>query len=269
MALNPDALPTNATPLAVRENTLLGGRVRLCQPARGYRAAIDPVLLAAGVPAHAGERVLDLGCGVGAAIFCLATRVPGLDLHGLDLDEGALALAQDNARLNGVSVTLHEGSVARPPAALRQLAFDQVMMNPPYYRATATASPEPGRDRARREGRAPGEGALADWFATALARLRPGGWLTLIHRAERLPELLRMLDGPAGAVSVLPVTARGGRAAGRVVLRARKGARAPFRLLAPLVMHEGERHPGDREHYTPAARAILREAAALDFGDAK
>lgn len=246
-----------------RVDTLLGGRVRLRQPAAGYRAGIDPVLLAAAVPARPGERVLELGCGAGAALLCLAARVPGLVLHGLDIDAAALELARENARLNAVTAVFHAGDIARPPPALRALTFDQVFFNPPFQPPDAPASPEPGRDRARRESGA----GLAAWIGTALARLRPGGHVTLIHRAERLAEILALLAGPAGDIRVLPVAPREGWPARRVLVRARKGARGPLRLLAPLVVHAGSEHPGDREHYTPRAQAVLREAFPLDLGE--
>lgn len=248
---------------AAREDRLLGGRVRLLQPARGYRVATDPVLLAAAVPAGPGERVLELGCGAGAALFCLAARVPGLELHGLEIQPDYLALAAGNARLNGVEAALHEGDVAQPPAALRGLAFDHVMLNPPHHAEAAMPSPVAGRDRAHRES---GSG-LAAWLDTALARLRPRGWLTVIHRADRVPELLRLVDGRAGALALKPLVPRAGRAAKRVILRARKGARGPFRLLAPLVLHAGAAHLRDGDDFTPEAAAILRDAAALDFQD--
>ena len=257
-------------PEETREDRLLGGRVRLIQPLKGYRAATDPVLLAAAVSARRGERVLDLGCGAGAAAFCLAARVPGLELHGLEIQPAYLALAQENARLNGVAITLHEGDVAAVPRALGQLVFDQVMVNPPYHAETAIASPVAGRDMAHREG-AHREGAgeagarLGDWIAAGLARLKPKGWLSVIHRAERAPELLRLLDGPAGAIALLPLAPRAGREAGRVIIRARKGAKAPFRLLPPLVLHAGSAHVRDEDDFSPEAAAILRDAAALDF----
>jgi len=244
-----------------REDRLLGGRVRLLQPQKGYRAATDPVLLAAAVAAQSGQRVLDLGCGAGAAAFCLAARVSGLELHGLEIQPAYLALAAENAALNGVAITLHEGDVAAPPQALRQLVFDQVMLNPPYHAGTAVASPVAGRDRAHREAGA----CLGDWIAAALARLKPRGWLSVIHRAERAPELLRLLDGPAGAIALMPLVARAGRDAGRVIIRARKGTKAPFRLLAPLVLHAGSAHVRDADDFSPEAAAILRDAAALDF----
>ena len=250
-------------PGETREDRLLGGRVRLVQPLKGYRAATDPVLLAAAVAARPRQRVLDLGCGAGAAAFCLAARVLRLALHGLEIQPAYLALAAENARLNSVEMALHEGDVSAPPRALRQLDFDQVMMNPPYHAETAMASPVAGRDRAHREDE--GGGDLSDWIAAGLARLKPKGWLTVIHRAERAPELLRLLDGPAGSIALLPLVSRAGRDAGRVIVRARKGAKGPFRLLSPLVIHAGSAHVRDEDDFSPEAAAILRDAAALDF----
>jgi len=259
--LIPGTAAPDFAPDRTHEDVLLGGRVRLRQPLQGYRAATDPVLLAAAMPARPGERVLDLGCGAGAAAFSLAARVPGLELHGLDIQPAYLALARENAGLNRVAITLHEGDVAALPPALRQISFDHVMVNPPYYPQSALASPVAGRDRARREGGV----AFADWIGAGLARLKPKGWLTVIHLAERAPELLRLLDGPAGAIALLPLVSRTGRDAGRVIIRARKGARAPFRLLAPLVLHAGSAHVRDEDDFSPEAVVVLRDAGALDF----
>lgn len=248
-------------PEETREDRLLGGRVRLVQPLRGYRAATDPVFLAAAVGARTGESVLELGCGAGAALFCLVARVPGLVLHGLEVQPAYLGLARENARMNGVAVDLHEGDVAAPPKALRALSFDHVMMNPPYHAADFVASPVPGRDRAHREA----GGGLAEWLKAGLARLRPGGRLTVIHRAERAPELMRLLDGPAGAIRLLPLVPREGRDAGRVIVAARKGAKGPFRLLSPLVIHAGPAHVRDEDDFSPRAAAVLRDGAGLDL----
>lgn len=240
------------------DDAFLGGRVRLWQPAAGYRAAMDPVLLAAAVPARAGEAVLDLGCGAGAAALCLGARVPGLALAGLELQGDYAALARANAARNDLALEVTEGDVAQMPAGLRARVFDHVLTNPPYYGASGPAAADAGRDRALREAL-----PLGEWIAAGLRRLRPGGRITVIQSADRLADLLAALSPGAGSVAVLPVAPRDGRPARRVIVSARKGGRGALRLLAPLVLHAAPAHAGDGEDFTDTARAVLRDAAAL------
>ncbi|NTT84659.1 tRNA1(Val) (adenine(37)-N6)-methyltransferase [Tabrizicola fusiformis] len=238
-------------------DAFLCGRLHLWQPRKGYRAATDPVLLAAACPAVAGEAVLDLGCGAGAASLCLAARVPGLRLAGLELQPGYAALARRNAAENAIAMQVEEGDLAEIPRPLR-VDFDQVIANPPYYPPGGTPSPQAGRATALQVGT-----PLAAWVAAGARRLRPGGTLTMIFGADGLPEVLAALAPRMGSAAVLPLAPREGRAAGRVILRAKKGGRAAFRLLAPLVLHRGPAHDGDRESYTPRAEEILRGAGPL------
>ncbi len=238
-------------------DAFLCGRLHLWQPRRGYRAATDAVLLAAACPAIAGERVLDLGCGAGAASLCLAVRVPGLVQTGLELQEDYARLARRNADENGVALTVVTGDLTEMPAALR-VGFDHVIANPPWYPRCGSPSPDSGRDVALRA-----ELPLGDWVAAASRRLDPGGWLTMILGADGLPQVLGALGSRLGSAVVLPIAAREGRPALRIILRARKGGKAAFRLLAPLITHQGAAHDGDRESYTPRANEILREGAAL------
>lgn len=242
---------------ALTDDAFLSGRLRLWQPAQGYRAATDPVLLAAACPARAGDRVLDLGCGAGAAALCLGTRVAGLHLTGLELQPAYADLARRNASRNGLALEVIEGDLRQVPLALRR-EFDQVVCNPPYYPPGGTPSPTPARAVAMQVDEVP----LAGWLRAAARRLRPGGWLTMITGADALPELLGSL-GTLGSAAVLPLAARTGREAKRVILRARKGGRARFRLLPPLILHSGAAHEGDREGYTPEANAILRMGCDL------
>ena len=246
------------TAVELTHDEFLGGRVQAWQPARGYRAGTDPVLLAAACPAGQGQQVLELGCGVGVASLCLAARVPGLSITGVERQEDYADLARRNADAAGADIEVVTADLAALPRDVRQRAFDHVIANPPYFRAGAcTAAEDAGREAALRE-----ETPLALWFSIASARLKPGGWLTMIQTAERLPEMLGALGG-LGSVSVLPLQSRQGREAGRVILRARKGGRAPFRLLAPLLLHEGPRHEADGESYTAEIGGVLRDGKAV------
>jgi tRNA1Val (adenine37-N6)-methyltransferase len=243
-------------------DAFLCGRLHLWQPRQGYRAATDAVLLAAACPAEAGQSVLDLGCGVGAASLCLAVRVPGLMQTGLEVQDDYATLARRNAAENGLALDVVTGDLTAMPAALRR-GFDQVIANPPWYQRGGSPSPVVGRDVALRA-----QLPLSAWVAAASKRLEPGGWLTMILGADGLPEVLGALAPRLGSATVLPLAAREGRRALRVILRARKGGRAAFRLLAPLITHQGAVHDGDRESYTPRANDILRKGAALsaEFG---
>ncbi|MEO0427199.1 MAG: methyltransferase [Pseudomonadota bacterium] len=249
----------------VSEDRLLGGRVRLLQPIAGYRAATDPVLLAAAVPAARGETVLELGLGAGAASLCLAHRVLGIAVTGLEVEPGYIALARLNAARAGAAIDAMPGDVMAMPPTLRQRRFDHVILNPPFH-AHGPASPVAARDRAHREQGV--EGAdLAMWLSAALKRAKPRGRITLIHLAERLPEIVTALHGPAGEIRVLPLAPRAGRPAGRVIVTARTQVASPFRLLAPLVLHAGAVHVADGDDFTPEARAVLRDGGALSLSE--
>ncbi|BDW86844.1 tRNA1(Val) (adenine(37)-N6)-methyltransferase [Roseicyclus marinus] len=242
-------------------DAFLGGRLQILQPRDGYRAATDPVFLAAACPAQPGERVLELGCGVGTAALCLAARVGGLRLVGVERQEAYADLARKNAEAAGVTMEVVTADLTALPPALRQLSFDHVLANPPYFTAgDGTGAQDAGREAANRA-----ETPLSDWIGVARARLKPQGWLTLIHLAERLPDCLSLLCDGFGAVTVLPIQPRPGRAANRVLIRARKGAKTPFRLLPPLLVHDAASHPGDHPDFTATAEAVLRQAAPIPF----
>ncbi len=242
-------------------NAFLNGRVQLWQPQNGYRAGVDPVLLAASVPAKPGDRILELGCGVGAAFLCLCARVAGLRCDVVEIQAEYAALARKNVAENEVDAMVWESDLTSLPEALRQVQFDHVFANPPYFdRAASTAAQDAGREVAMGE-----ETPLVDWVTVAAKRLAPKGTATFVHRVEKLPELLNAMTSVLGSLQVMPLQAREGRDAGLVLVRGRKGGRAAFRLHAPVLLHEGAEHTKDGESYTPQIRAVLRDGAALSF----
>lgn len=243
------------------ENAFLGGRVRLLQPADGYRAGIDPVLLAAAVPARAGQHVLELGCGGGVGLLCLAARVPGLRLSGIERQPGYADLARRNATLNGADMAVEDGDISSMPGSLRAQQFDHVFANPPYFDPTTRSA---ARDAGREAGLA-GDTPLEGWVAAASRRARQGGSVTMIHRAETLPALLEAFDRHLGSLVAQPLVPRADRAARLVIVQGEKSRRAAFRLNAPLILHDGDRHVTDGDDYSPRIRGILRDGDPLDL----
>lgn len=241
------------------EDDFLGGLLRVFQPRHGYRAGVDPVLLAAAIAAKPGEAVLELGCGVGVASLCLAARVQGLSLTGVEIQPDYADLARRNAQRNAAPFEVVTSDLRALPTSLRQKRFHHVIMNPPYFdRAASTSAGDPGRDIALG-----GDTPLAEWISVGARRVGPRGYLTIIQRIERLPEVLTALDGRMGSVTVLPIAGRENRPPELFILRARQEGRAAFNLKFPLLMHEGLSHQSDAESYTPQVRAILRNGAGL------
>lgn len=240
----------------------LGGGLRVWQPRSGYRAGIDPVFLAASVAASAGQKVLELGCGVGVASLCLARRVHGLVLTGVEVQDDYAVLARRNAAENNVEMNVVTADISDLPSSVRAPTFDHVFANPPYFqRRRGTPATDAGRDTALA-----GHTSLDVWIDVATKRLRPGGHLTIIQKAERLGDLLAAFDGRVGSVQIKPLAPRTGRAAKLVIVVARKGARGALRLLAPLILHRGDRHERDGESYSHVAKGILRDCDPLKIG---
>lgn len=238
----------------------LDGRLHIWQPRSGYRAATDPVLLASAVDATPGQSVLDIGCGVGVISLCLGARVNDLSLYGLELQGSYASLARRNAEDNGIAMRVFEGDLSAMPPEIKERRFDHVVSNPPFFDAASSSAPQdPGKHVAHM-----GTGLrLADWIRACLKRVAPKGSLTVIQRAEFLPDLLSALGPSCGDIEVFPIAAREGRAAGRVIVSARSGTRGAFVLHPPLVMHSGRHHREDGDDFTEVSKSILRHGATL------
>ena len=238
------------------ENALLGGRVRLRQPAKGYRAGMDAALLAAAIAAEPGMRVIEAGCGAGAVLMQAAARRPGVAWTGLERDPVMATLARENATLNGVDADIVTGDVAAGFRALALEPFDWAVSNPPFFDdAGALRAPSPGK-----RGAWMADDGLAAWTGFLLKAVREGGRIVVIHRADRLADLLNLLGETAGSFVIRPIHPYADEMAKRVLIQAVKTGKAPLRLLPPLVLHDrsGAKH-------TAEAEAVMRGEAALGW----
>jgi tRNA1(Val) A37 N6-methylase TrmN6 len=247
--------------LAISEDAVLGGRLRLRQPKRGHRVGHDAILLAAATGGRAGELAIDLGAGVGAAGLALAARVADLKVMLIEIDEALCALASDNARLNRLETRVRAiqadaedaASIGLPPGSA-----ERVLMNPPFNDAARqNVSPDPRRRLAH-----VGEpGLLPRWVASAAWLLKPQGVLTLIWRADGLPEVLSAVAREFGSVGVMPVLPRAGNPPIRVLVRAMKGARGKPVDYPGLILNDAQGQP------TAEAEAVLRNGETLRLAD--
>ena len=247
-------MPVNSEPGEITHGHLLDGRVRFAQPRAGFRTGIEPVLLAAAIPARAGQRVIEAGTGAGAALLCLAARVPGVSGLGVELDGEMAALARTNAAGNGFStLEILTGDILAYSASG---TFDHAFANPPYHPADGTPSPLAARKTAKMAT----VGLFGAWIGRLSDALRAGGTLTLIVPAAALTAcLIGMQDVGCPAASLLPLWPKPNREAKLLMLRGLKNRKCALRLLPGLVLHAAN---GD---FTPEAEQMLRGGAALEL----
>jgi tRNA1(Val) A37 N6-methylase TrmN6 len=248
--------PAN-TGIPITADHLLGGRVKYSQPREGLRAAIDPVLLAAAIPARAGENVLEGGTGAGAALLCLAARVPGIRGLGVDREPGLLLLARANAVANGwPDLHFAAGDLAASPIGG---SFDHAFANPPYHDEAGTPSPFSEREAAKRST----PGSLPIWVDALAQRLRHRGTLTLILPTGSLAAALAaMHQAKVPAECVFPLWPSSEKPARLMLILGRKHGRTPLVMAPGLILHTSS------GAFRPDADAVLRHGAALRLATA-
>jgi len=234
------------------EGHLLDGRVLYRQPVAGFRSGIEPVLLAAAVPAQPGEHVLEAGSGAGAALLCLTLRVPGVYATGVEMQPPMAELAAANAASNGFSdIRIIAERIETAPLPD---GFDHAMANPPYHQPEGSISPDADKETAKRASAI----LIGRWIERLGAALRHRGSLTLSVPAGLVPTCLQaMAKSRCPCTAILPLWPKAERPAKLVLLRAIKGARVPMQILPGLVLHRAD------GSYTDAAQRILRSAGAL------
>jgi len=250
-------------PAGHTSDAFLGGRLQLLQPEAGHRAGLDAVMLAAAAPVGTGAAVLDVGCGMGVVGLCIAARVADCRVTGLDVNPELVALALDNASRNGLAERYRavQSDLTGPQqrieaAGLSRESFDVVAANPPFYcEGQVTAAPDPARARAN----VMPDGGLETWLRFMTTMTRPGGRLAIVHRAEALGEILELLEGRFGAMTVFPLYPRDGEAAHRVIVTGRKASRAGLTLKQGMVIHAAG------QQFTAQAEAVLRHGTAISM----
>lgn len=251
---------TQRFPFAITDDAVLGGRLKLLQPARGHRAGHDAILLAAAAPK--ANIAVDLGAGIGTAGLALLARNAARHVTLVEIDEDLARLGRTNAKRNGfadraesiqadVEKLVRRGGPPKPAAA----SADLVIMNPPFNDpARRRASPDETRKRAH----AAPVGSVESWVQAADRLLKASGRLVLIHRPEAIAAILGALEGRFGAAEIVPIHAKARGPAIRIIVRAQKGKRTRPLLLAGFVLAGPDGRPTDE------AEAVLRGAATLD-----
>jgi tRNA1(Val) A37 N6-methylase TrmN6 len=248
-----------AHPAAITDDAVLGGKLRLLQPAHGHRAGHDAILLAAAAPTS--KHAVDLGAGIGTAGLALLARGVAERVTFVEIDPALAELARENAKRNDyegraeiIVADIRKLAGRKCPASLTATA-DLVIANPPFNDpARRNVSPDAGRRRAH----AAADSELDPWLTAADRVLAAGGKLVLTHRPDAIETILASLAGRFGAAEIIPIFPRPDAAAIRVIVRAIKGRRTPPSLRPGIVLNDADGRP------TAAAEAILRGAAALD-----
>ena len=238
--------------IAVTEDTVYQGRVKLVQPLKGFRAGTDSLLLAGALVEKTGGEALELGCGCGGALLPAAFRMPGMRFTGVEIDAKMAALAEAGVAANGfqdrVEIAANEAS---DWVKTHENQFDLVFANPPYFEPGRISPPSAGKTSAYLESL-----DVSGWVKAMVFAAKPRAPIVLVHRAAELARILAALDKRTGDITVLPVAPKPGEEARRVLVRGRKGLkRGPVRLLAPIHLHEanGERSVTGQEVTTGGA----------------
>jgi tRNA1(Val) A37 N6-methylase TrmN6 len=240
------------------EITVLGQKVRLLQlQDGGFRTSLDSVMLAAACPALAGDKVLDMGCGVGGASFCLLYRCPDIHVTGVEVETSYYQLARQNIPLNNADNKIEFiQSDIRDYQPAAKPSYDHIIVNPPYNEA-GHYTPSPDSIKASALGHQDEDMSLEDWIKAAHRLVKSGGSLTIIYPTSGTDKIIRALGKKFGAIEIIPLWPRHGQDSKRVIIRCLKDRKSPAIIRTGLILHEAD------GSYTEAADKILRDGFSL------
>ena len=232
---------------------LLDKQIKIFQPVNGYRASSDAVLLSSAVQkAKSADKILDLGSGTGAISLCLAHRFSQTDITGLEIQPDLVKLSNMSAKANGFANLSFIRCDLKKTDTSWFGKYDHVITNPPY---SVSDMPSPNQSKATAHNF--DDFNLSQWLKFALKCLRAQGYIYVINRAEAIDEILSILHGTTGNITIVPLISKRGQNAKRVLVCARKGVHTPTRIFPPLIIHNSD------GSYTAKAQKILRDGQSL------
>jgi tRNA1(Val) A37 N6-methylase TrmN6 len=247
-------------PHSLTEDAFLGGKLRILQPEKGYRAGIDAVFLGAAIPVQEGDTVFEAGIGVGVASMCVLSRQTSVHVTGMEITARYAMMCEENAKRNGFADHVKVIHADVKEALRKDLAsmpqhgsFAHAFANPPYFEE-GKVTPSPSLLKAQAHAFGPDD--LELWIKVMYSMVCLRGTVTLIHRADTLGKILTAMEEKFGDIRVAPLYAREGTAASRVIVQGVRGSKAPMQLLPGLVLH------GEGNSFSPDAEAVLRDGAA-------
>ena len=241
----------------ITKDSFLGGGIEIWQPKKGYRAGIDPILLAASVNVGAGQKVLDLGCGVGTASFAIGYRVKNVELYGIEIQKVFADLADLNSKENGIELQVECSNISNLSSNITSKNFDHVIANPPYFdRKSSVRGINLSKEKSFGDTL-----PISEWLKVAAKRAKPKGFVHFILRSDRLMEIFTNMPNSLGSLVITPIISRKNENAKLTILHAKKNGRAGFIISSPIVLHPLE--SDSREKYVPEVEKVLRNGASL------
>ena len=241
----------------ITKDSFLGGGIKIWQPKKGYRAGIDPILLAATVNVSAGQKVLDLGCGVGTASFAIGYRVKNVELYGIEIQKVFADLADLNSKENGIELQVECSNISNLSYNITSKNFDHVIANPPYFdRKSSVRGVNLSKEKSFGDTL-----PISEWLKVAAKRAKPKGFVHFILRSDRLIEVFTNMPNSLGSLVITPVISRKNENAKLTILHAKKNGRAGFIISSPIVLHPLK--SDFRKKYVPEVDKVLRKGASL------
>ncbi len=235
----------------ITTDNFLDGKVKLRQSIHGLRATSDAVLVAAAVKAKQNDSILDVGAGNGVIGLCIAARLP-VQVTALEIQENLVQLIQENAALNDRKITVVRTDLFQHTDPLKGKQFHHVVTNPPFYDVTGAKRTNPEQSKAYTA-----NFNLDKWLLYCLKHIRAKGTFTMIHRPEKLGQILTILEQKLGGIEIIPIYSKVGQPAKRMIIRGVLGSKKPTLLLPGIILHTQANKP------TSSATKVLRKAKEL------